>query len=299
MNKKLKNLLVCAVCAVLLLSAVSCGDAASGADTIAQTTSPQDVTTAAVTSDEAAASEVFTKTDLDSSIPDDAVAVDLSSGSVSITEAGSYILTGTLTDGSVSVAVAKTDKVRLIFSGASITCSNGAAVTVESADKVIITLADGTENSVTDGSSYADTAYNAAICSKDDLTINGGGSLTVTANYNNGVDCSNDLKITGGTITVSAPNNAVKGNDGISIGGGTITLTSGDDGLKSESKSDSSAGYFYMEAGTLSITAADDAITAAKYVTVTGGLISVASGGKTVNCDGAVNITDGCLTLLK
>ncbi len=61
------------------------------------------------------------------------------------------------------------------------------------------------------------TNPNAAIFSNDDLTINGGGSLTVDANYNNGIQSKDDLHITGGNISVTAVNDGIKGRDSIAV----------------------------------------------------------------------------------
>jgi hypothetical protein len=124
---------------------------------------------------------------------------------VTITSAGTYRISGTLDDGRVVVDTADEETVRLVLDGADIACSTNAPIYVAGAEKTVITLADGTVNSVTDGSSYvfedaSSDEPNAAIFSKDDLTINGGGSLTVNANYNDGITSKDDLKITGGSI---------------------------------------------------------------------------------------------------
>ena len=135
---------------------------------------------------------------------------------ITITAAGTYVVTGTLTDGQIVVESADDGIVHLVLNGADITCSDNPAIYVKSADKTVVTLADGTENSLTDGASYAvaetDTdAPSATLFSKDDLTINGLGSLQVTANYNDGITSNDDLKIVSGTITVEAVDDATPG----------------------------------------------------------------------------------------
>lgn len=153
--------------------------------------------------------------------------ITLSSEDVTISEAGTYIPTRTLTDGQVIVSAGDKDKVQLVLNGASITCADGPAIVVQNADKVFLTLADGAQNTLSDGGAYSDTAQNACVYAASDLTINGSGSLTVNGNSNHGVYSKDDLTITGGTIAVTAVNDGLKGKDAVQIAGGTITIAAG------------------------------------------------------------------------
>ena len=214
---------------------------------------------------------------------------------LSITAPGTYVLSGSF-NGQVSVAVDKTEKVRLVLNNASITCSNGPAIIITSADKVGITLADGTTNSLTDGKTYADTsdkAPNACVFSKDDLTINGNGTLNVTANFHNGIDTSNDLKLVDGTINVTAKNHALKGNDSVSIFGANVTVNGGNDGIKSDTEGEADKGFFYMNGGTLDVTAVDDGIQAITSIRIDSGSVSFHVQDDATNCDGSVAIAEG------
>ncbi len=150
----------------------------------------------------------------------DSIAVDgsgaMANGStVTITTAGTYQISGTLNDGQIIVDNTDPENVTLIFAGVDIASQSSAPIYVANAEKVIITLAAGSESFVTDSTSYLaldeSGEPNAAIFSKDDLTINGEGTLTVNANYNNGIASKDDLKITGGTIMVSAVDDGLKG----------------------------------------------------------------------------------------
>ncbi|MCR5055800.1 MAG: carbohydrate-binding domain-containing protein [Clostridia bacterium] len=218
---------------------------------------------------------------------------------VTINTAGSYILSGTLTDGQIVVNVEKTEKVRLILNGVSVTNTKSACIYVMSADKVGITMATGTENTFTDAKTYTELDAkgnpNACIYSKDDLTINGYGSLTVNANYNNGIGCKNDLSIVTGTVTVKAPNNALKAKESFRMHDGIVNVTSEDDAVKVDGDDDISKGYIFMEGGTLNLTAADDALTATFKITITGGVVTTKVDGKSLNCLGEVSIAKGSL----
>lgn len=213
---------------------------------------------------------------------------------VTITKAGTYILSGTLTDGQIIVEVAKEEKVQLVLNGVDITCSNSAAIYVKSADKVSLTLVKDTVNKVTDGLSYVyadgEDEPNACIFSKDDLSINGEGALQVEGNYNNGIASKNDLKIVSGTISVTALNNGLKGKDSVCIMGGNITIDVDGDGIKSDNEVESENGYVYIYNGTINIDAAEDGIQAITAVTVKNGDITIDAGDKQVACKGTKTI---------
>ncbi len=156
---------------------------------------------------------------------------------VNITAAGTYIVSGELSDGSIVVSAGEDDKVQIVLAGASITCSNGPAIYVEQADKCFITLASGTQNTLSDGSTHASEDTNACVYATCDLTINGEGSLSVNGNYRHGVFTKDDLVIFGGTVSVSAVENGLHGKDSVKIGDGDISIVAGGDGVKSNKDS--------------------------------------------------------------
>lgn len=199
--------------------------------------------------------------------------VTVSGGTVTITAAGEYTFKGTATDGNIIVSVAKTEKVTLVLSGVDITSATTAPIYISSADKVHIVLTAGTTNTLTDASEYvydgASTKPNACIYSKDDIEIEGSGKLIVNANFNNGIGCKNDIKITGGTIVVSAVNNAIKGKDSVQIkGGADITITKCSDGIKTDNELETDKGYITIENCVISITADDDGIVSNRLLTI-------------------------------
>lgn len=198
---------------------------------------------------------------------------DYANGSViKIESAGEYTLTGELSDGQIVVNVDNEDKVQLYLNNAQITNNSGSAILVENAKKVIITLNDGTDNYLTDGSAYSnlddDGNPNATIFSHDDLTINGAGSLTVTANYANAIESRDDLKITGGNITVNAINTGIFGNNSFEMKEANITVTAEVDAIHSD-------GDIIIESGSLTLNSGDDGIHADGTLTVNDGTITV------------------------
>ncbi|HEY96523.1 MAG TPA: carbohydrate-binding domain-containing protein [Dehalococcoidia bacterium] len=207
---------------------------------------------------------------------------------IAITAAGTYRIRGILDDGQIIVKAEDTESVKLILNGANISYSKGAPVYVYNAGNTAIILADGTENYITDGDSYifADSTSdepNAAIFSKDNLTIGGRGSLTVNANYYNGIQSKDDLIITGGTITVNAVNDGIKGRDSIIIRNANLTVKAGADGIQSNNTGNINKGYVSIESSTLDIDAGEDGIQAATNLAIGSGDITIFSGGGSDN----------------
>lgn len=212
--------------------------------------------------------------------------VEVDGSKVTITEAGTYVLSGTISDGQIVVDSDDKDSVRLVLNGAEITCSNSSAIWVKAGD-TIITLADGTENTLTDGAEYTtdseDDEPKAAVYAKDDLTFNGSGSLTVNGNYKNGIQCKDALKFVSGTYTITAANNGLVGKDSVSIKDGTYTITSGGDGIKSTNTDETDKGYVIIDGGTFTITAEGDGIQAETLLRVNDGDFTITTGGGSEN----------------
>ncbi len=206
--------------------------------------------------------------------------------SATITAAGTYHLSGALNEGQIIVNTQDEEKVVIVLDGVALTSSAGASIYVANAKKTVITLAAGTENVVSSGAPEvgADTdAPNAAIFSHDDLTINGAGALTVNATYNHGIVSKDDLKITGGMITVNAAKDGVKGRNSIAVKAGTLTVTAGGDGLQSNNDQEAEEGYIAIEGGALTITAGQDGVQAETRLAISGGVVVIVAGGGSVN----------------
>lgn len=206
-----------------------------------------------------------------------------SGSKVTIGKAGTYRITGTLTNGQIVVNTTDKADVKLIFDGIAVTNTTGAPVAVEQAEKVIVNLADGTKNSLTDGATYTLASGtdepNAALFSKADLTLYGGGSLTVKANYNDGIASKDGLLIKSGTYAVSAKDDGIRGKDYLVVEDGTFTIEATGDGLKSDNEEDASRGYITIKKGTFGITAGADGIQAQTQLTIADGTFTLTTGG--------------------
>ncbi len=209
--------------------------------------------------------------------------VKIADGKVVISEEAVYKVSGVLEDGMIVIASDDKAKIQLVFEGAEINCETSAPLYIKEADKVFITLAEGTENSLTNGGEFISIDENnidAALFSKQDLTINGNGSLTVTSPAGHGITCKDDLVFTGGTCSISAANHGIDVNDSFRMTGETdITVDAGKDGIHSENSDDSSLGFVYAEGGRVKIEAEGDGIAAGAHVQINGGSFELLSGG--------------------
>jgi hypothetical protein len=223
---------------------------------------------------------------------------------------GTYEFSGSLVDGQIIVDAKDSDIVTLVLNGVDIYCSGSAPIYVANAEDVIIVLSEGTENYVRDGETYAyeDASTdepNAAIFSKDDLLITGGGSLTVTAAYNNGIQSKDDLEITGGSITVTSENDGIKGKDSLVVREAEITIVAGGDGMQSSNSEDEGKGFVTIYSGSIAIDSGEDGIQAETALTIEGGVITVCAGGGSANSSDAkglkagsgITISDGAIVV--
>lgn len=209
---------------------------------------------------------------------------------VTITQAGTYQIAGTLDDGALIVESGENAKITLVLGGVSIKNSTGAAIQISTADDVTIELAEGTTNVLQSGeevdiatATESEETSGGALQSKADLKIKGKGSLTVLGYLNNGIHCTKDLKIKNGNISVTALGHGIKGKNSVTVSGGTVTVTSGKDGITSDETENEEKGFVTIEDGEIIITSAGDGVSAETTLTVTGGVISIISGGGSAN----------------
>lgn len=222
----------------------------------------------------------------DNSSTDDTVdGVTVDGNVITITSGGTYIISGTLTEGQL-VVDADDEKVQLVLDNADITCATSAAIYVKSAGKTFITLAEGSENILMNTAEFEaidDNNIDAVIFSKDDLALNGSGTLTINSENGHGIVSKDDLKITGGTYNITAASHALSGKDSVRIAAGTFNLVCGKDGIHSENADDSSKGYVYIAGGEFTIDSTGDGIDASNIVQIDGGTFDITAGGGVEN----------------
>ena len=203
------------------------------------------------------------------------------SNDVTIDAEGNYLLTGELADAQIVVDVEDSEKVQLVLDGVTVTNSDSAAIYVKSADKVFITTAKGSSNTLKTAGEFTtdgDEDIDGVIYAKDDITLNGLGTLKISTEYGNGIVCNDDLKITGGTYEINVSNKAIKANDSIRIADGKFDIKSDDDALHSNAD-------LAIVGGTFTIDSGDDGIHTDNYLYITGGNINI------TNCSEAIEGT--------
>ena len=254
--------------------------------------------------------DTSSETAIDLSNPTATDGVTVEDGTLTITKAGTYKLSGEY-QGQIKVETADSDAVRLVFDNANITNSSGAALNVVDADEVILYSASGTTNTISDGADYTATGEDdpdAVVYSKADLTIAGEGTLKVNGNHEDGIHTSDGLVIASGTLEVNAANTGIKGKDYVDILGGTINVTAQQDGIKSTNDTDEGQGWTRLSNGTVTVNAGDDGFKASRVVEISGGSLTVEQSDEGIEAQyinvsgGDVNVTsadDGMNASLK
>lgn len=279
----------------VMLAVPGCGSKDSGDDTVA------DVEESSESSETPADEDMFTKRDLNTDYDEStSVLIQLNGGSaecssdavqidgstVTITDEGTYIFSGTLDDGMIIVNAKDSDKPQLVFDGVTINSETSAPLYVLEADKVIITLAEGSTNTLSNGGTFTaidENNIDAVIFSKQDLSLNGSGSLIVESPAGHGIVSKDDLVLTSGTYTVNSASHGLDANDSVRIVNSALNIASGKDGIHAENADDTELGFVYVESGSFEISAEGDGMSAGAYMQIEDGSFNIVSGGGNEN----------------
>ena len=285
-KKMLKKILALTITAIMLITLASCGTAFAD-QTTEQNVQPVIQTPAAdndsnqynedsVSSDDGISdtSDLFTKRDLEQTADlSEAVYITVSDETTEmVTEAGVYVLSGSAKNFTLKVEADKEAKVQIVLDGVYVTNDSFPVIYVVSADKCFITTTDSENSLEVTGTFKADGSTNtdAVIYSKDDLVLNGTGTLEIYSS-DNGISCKDDLKITGGTYKLSTVKDGIEANDSIAVYDGTFEISTSKDGLHSENSDDDTVGWIYIRDGSFTIKASGDAIQGTTIVQIDGG----------------------------
>jgi len=314
MKRKMASVLLAGT---LLLTAVGCGSSAStttGKDVTnstkasisSKTTESTESTatnTATSTASELKASNVFTDADKDTSYDEsNSKVIELNNESITINKEGTYILSGTISNGQVVVDATNTSKIKIVLNGVTINNDTSAAIYVKQADKVFITTAKGSVNTLSNKSEFVNKTgeeIDAVIYSKDDISLNGEGTLNINAVYGNGIVSKDDLVISSGSYNITAKNHGLRGKDAVKIGGGTINVKAGKDAIHAENNDDTSKGYIYVSGGDINLESESDAMDAMSLLQVDGGNITISSGDDGMHSDDKLIVKGGKVDILK
>ncbi len=214
--------------------------------------------------------------------------VNISGSTVTVTKEATYLVSGTLDDGMLVINAPDTAKLQIVFRDVNITSQSSAPLYIIEADKVFLTLAEGSSSILSNGGEFRaidDNSIDSAIFSKQDLTVNGSGRLTVTSPAGHGIVSKDDLKILGSVIDVTSAAHALDANDSVRIKGAELTLKAGKDGIHAENKDDANLGYIYIDSTEAKIEAEGDGISAGSYLQINSGSFDILSGGGYENGD--------------
>ena len=299
---------------LILSSLTGCSTSATTGSTASAGAS---VTTESGTSDSTITftrSEMFTDRDQDASydtasattiqFTDDTIACDddqvsISDSTVTISSGGTYILSGSSAQAQIIIDTPDDDKVQLVLSDLTLSCETSAPIYVRNADKVFITLADGSDNSLSTTGEFVqidDNNIDAVIFSKEDLTLNGTGSLTITSAYGHGIVSKDDLVVTDGTYTMTCAGHGLSGKNSVRILNGTFDLTTTKDGIHASNDDEETLGYIYIAGGYFNICSQDDGMHADSALYIEDGSINITESyegleGQTITIlDGTISI---------
>lgn len=229
----------------------------------------------------------------------DSKGVTINENTITITQEGQYLIEGALSDGMIIVDVDKTQKVQLILNGVNINSETSAPIYVRQADKVFVTLADGTTNTLTNAGTFIaidDNNIDAVIFSKDDLTLNGTGSLSINSPAGHAIVSKNDLVITNGTYDITSALHALSGKDSVAIADGNFTIVAGKDAIHSQDDEDDTVGKVFITGGNISCSVESDGISAINEINIMAGKIVIEKSyeGLEARC---INISGGEIDL--
>ena len=295
MKKNKKKMCTWLITMALGLAIVGCSNNKTTNTT--QTTVQQSETTAVDTSS-STTKGTYSDEDLNTSYSDSDTKIELSNGSaditgegatfengnIKITKAGTYVLSGEF-DGQIITEVGDEDVVHLVFNGVNITNTTSSAINAATGKKVVITLVDGTTNTLSDGTSYeyadGEDEPDATLFVKNNLTINGTGSLNIDSNYATAIKAKDNLIILDSKINIDSVGKAIKGKDSVTIENADITINAEDDGITTD-------GAMVINSGNINIEKSGEGLEGVS-IDINGGNIDIVATDDGINARGLID----------
>lgn len=235
----------------------------------------------------------------DNGIMTDSAGANADGNTVTINKEGTYMIDGAAKDGMIIVDVDKSEKVQLVLNGVDITSAASAPIYIKKADKVFITLAAGTANTLTNGGAFEaadDSNIDAVIFSKDDLTLNGTGSLTISSPAGHGIVSKNELVVTNGAYQITALSHGLSAKEIVAIADGSFDITAGKDAIHSEDDKDDTVGHVYIKNGSFRFAAESDGISAVNEINIAGGSLEITKSSEGLEAR-LINISGGSVDI--
>ena len=221
-----------------------------------------------------------------SSVYCDSDAVEVKGSRIMLKDEGTYMVSGSVDDGMIVVNADKTDKIQIVLDNAEINSETSAPIYILQADKVFLTMAEGSSNELSNGGSYEPIDENnidSVIFSKEDITLNGKGTLTITSPAGHGIVSKDELAMTSGTYIIQSAGHGISGKDNVCIANTDLEITAGKDGIKAENEDDETLGFVYFQNGTFDIATEGDGISASGELVIQNGTFDIITGGGSEN----------------
>lgn len=226
---------------------------------------------------------------------------------VTISEGGIYYVSGSLNDGMIIVDSPNTEKIQLVLNNVSIKSESSSPIYIKSCNKTFITI-NGTESKLSNGGTYTQIDENnidGVIFSKEDLTVNGSGSLTIEASVGNGIACKDDLVVANLSLDINCGNHGLDANNSVRIKDASIKIASQNDGIHAEHSENEELGYIYISSGQIEISSLGDGFDASSNIQIVNGNIKIeasqnetGNSNKGIKADGCIQIENGEITVI-
>lgn len=161
---------------------------------------------------------------------------------IKITSSGTYVVSGTSSDGNITVKKGTTGVVLVLddldltsTTGATVSINKEAEVKVIISGSVVLTDNENPDDEYSTDADVADAYDGAALKAKanSQVYVTGDGTLTINGNAKNGIKAGDDssLIFDDVTVNITATNDGINGNYDVTLLSGTFNISAGDDAI--------------------------------------------------------------------
>ncbi len=253
---------------------------------------------------------------------------------IKISQSGTYVLSGKLSDGKIEVEADENATVILLLSGVEITNPTGKAIESLKAAHTSIQVKEGTKNVVQSGEKGStakeetagpeNSVSGAAIYAVEEMSVAGEGELTVNGYRNDGIKGKQSLRIAGSSLTIESTHDAVQAEENLLLSGGKISVKSGEGSDAAEMLTNEKGGRpdsdfdtdwdmenqgkesvkgfksgntMVISSGEYNVDSYDDAFHSNGTIAVSGGELTIKSGDDGIHADQSLDISGGKITI--
>ncbi len=164
---------------------------------------------------------------------------------IKITSSGTYVVSGTSSDGNITVKKGTTGVVLVLDDldltstiGATVSINKEAEVKVIISGNVVLTDNENPDDEYSTDADVADAYDGAALKAKanSQVYVTGDGTLTINGNAKNGIKAGDDssLIFDDVTVNITATNDGINGNYDVTLLSGSFNISAGDDAIHAD-----------------------------------------------------------------